>query len=71
VAAVAILFNVCARLAATWLGIMFLLWFIILHAPRVAAAVHNADEWTSAFVALAMGGASFIVAEGVRRKDAR
>jgi uncharacterized membrane protein len=50
------------RMAATWLGIMFLLWAVLLHAPRVAAALHNGDEWTSAFVALAMGGGALIVA---------
>ena len=50
-----------ARLAATWLGIMFLLWFVLLHIPR-AVTKNTRDEWNSAFVALAMAGASFIVA---------
>jgi uncharacterized membrane protein len=50
------------RLAATLLGIMFLLWVLVLHLPRVAAAPHNGNEWTSAFVALAMSGGAFIVA---------
>lgn len=50
-----------ARLASTWLGIMFLLWFVLLHIPR-AVARNTRDEWNSAFVALAMAGASFIVA---------
>jgi hypothetical protein len=41
---------------------MFLLWVVIVHAPRVAAAPHNANEWTSAFVALAMAGSAWSVA---------
>ena len=51
-----------ARLSATWLGIMFLLWVLVLHLPRVVGAPHNGDEWTSAFVALAMSGGAFLVA---------
>jgi uncharacterized membrane protein len=50
------------RLSATALGLMFFLWVVILHAPRVYASVYNADEWSSLFVALAMAGASFLVA---------
>jgi uncharacterized membrane protein YphA (DoxX/SURF4 family) len=50
------------RLAATLLGLMFLLWVVTLHAPRVYASLRNADEWSSLFVALAMAGASFLVA---------
>ena len=66
VAALAILVEKGGRLAATWLGIMFLLWVIVLHAPRVAAR-HSKDEWNSAFVALAFSGASFIVARTLPR----
>jgi hypothetical protein len=54
--------NIYARLAGFMLGVMFLLWVLVLHAPRAIAAMHNGDEWTSLFVALAMGGASFILA---------
>ena len=61
-AALAIVSGKRAQLAAALLGTMFLLWVPILHAPRVAAAIHNGDEWTSLFVALAMGGGSFIIA---------
>ena len=38
------------------LGFMFLLWVLVLHTPRVAANIHNGNEWNSAFVALAMSG---------------
>jgi uncharacterized membrane protein YphA (DoxX/SURF4 family) len=54
--------KILGRLAATFLGLMFFLWVVILHAPRVYASLHNADEWSSFFVALAMAGASFLIA---------
>jgi hypothetical protein len=54
------------------LGVMFLLWVVLLHGPRVAADLHNADEWSSAFIALAMCGGSWIVASHARLpRDAR
>jgi uncharacterized membrane protein len=60
--------GILARSAGIWLGVMFLLWVILLHAPRVLAKPHNADEWTSLFVAMCMAGCSFILAEGRRKK---
>jgi uncharacterized membrane protein len=57
-----IIANIKAHMAATLLGVMFLTWVFILHLPRVASAPHNGNEWTSAFVALAMGGGAWITA---------
>ncbi len=51
-----------ARPAGAMLGLMFLLWVLLLHLPRVLAHIHNRDELTSLFVALAFSGASFIFA---------
>ena len=51
------------RLAATLLGLMFFLWVAILHGPRVAADLHNPDGWNSLFVAVAMCGACWVLAE--------
>jgi uncharacterized membrane protein len=56
-------------LAATWLGIMFLLWVIVLHGPRVVAQPCNADELSSLLVALTMGGASFVVAQALKNNN--
>jgi len=50
------------RLAGILLGSMFLIWVVILHAPRVAGAMRNGDEVTSLFVCLAMSGVGFILA---------
>ena len=61
-AAVSIATTFAGRLGATLLGAMFFIWVVIVHAPRVAAASHDANEWTSLFVALAMCGGSWAVA---------
>jgi uncharacterized membrane protein YphA (DoxX/SURF4 family) len=52
------------RLAAIMLGVMFLLWFLLLHGPRVLSypRSHDPDEWSSAFIALAVCGGSWILA---------
>jgi uncharacterized membrane protein len=60
------------RWAAFLLGIMFLLWFLLLHSPRVMSAAHshNPNEWSSAFIALGMCGASWIIAsDSLRRRQ--
>lgn len=61
-AGASIALKILGRVAATFLGLMFFLWVVILHAPRVYASLHNADEWSSLFVALAMAGSSFLIA---------
>jgi len=66
-AAIAIASRIQARLGAALLGLMFLLWTVLLHAPRVFAHIHNKDELTSLFVALAMSGGSFIVEGAVSK----
>jgi uncharacterized membrane protein len=55
--------GISGRLAATGLGIMFLLWFVLLHIPLTIAFSKDGDKWSSMFVALAMSGASLIVAK--------
>ena len=49
-------------LAAFGLGIVFLLFVVTLHVPRVLAAPQSPDEWSSALIALGMCGASWILA---------
>jgi len=61
-AGLAIATHIFSRLASFLLGLMFFLWVVTLHAPRVMASSHNADELTSLFVALAFSGASFLLA---------
>lgn len=47
---------------ALGLGTIFLVFVLTLHAPRVLANPRSADEWSSALIALAMCGASWICA---------
>ncbi|MGI8509629.1 MAG: hypothetical protein ACR2MQ_09915 [Gemmatimonadaceae bacterium] len=61
-AAAAILSRMKAHLAAVLLGTMFGIWVLIVHSPRVALDPANRLEWTSLLVALAMCGASWVVA---------
>jgi uncharacterized membrane protein YphA (DoxX/SURF4 family) len=61
-AAIAIATKIAIRPAANLLGLMFFLWVVTLHAPRVAAALHNPDEWNSLFMCLAMSGICFVLA---------
>jgi uncharacterized membrane protein len=61
------------RWGATLIGAMFLLWFLVLHIPRAlglaaaagAGAPRNPNEWSSAFIALAMCGGSWICAKAL------
>lgn len=51
-----------ARLGGILLGVMFLIWVVTLHSPRVVHAITNGDEWASLLVAVAMAGGGLIVA---------
>lgn len=48
-------------LASGLLGIMFLLWVLLLHAPRAVGKMTVEPEWSSLFVALAVCGAAFTI----------
>src|SRR5690349_21175297 len=61
-AAAGILYKLLSRAAATMLGVMFFLFIVLLHTPRIIGSPNNGNEWTSGFVALAMCGGSWILA---------
>ncbi|HKV63005.1 MAG TPA: hypothetical protein VJO16_13900 [Candidatus Acidoferrum sp.] len=61
-AAIGILTKMLARPAATMLGVMFFLFVLLLHIPRVIGNSKDGNEWTSGFVALAMCGGAWILA---------
>jgi uncharacterized membrane protein len=50
------------RPAGTLLGVMFLLFVMMLHIPRIVTHARDGNEWTSGFVALAMCGGAWILA---------
>ena len=59
--------------AAFLLGTMFALWVLILHSPRVVIAFRSHDpnaqnEWSSAFIALAMCGGCWICARYAQQR---
>jgi len=59
------------RWAAALLGLMFLIWFLVLHAPRVLSYPRclDPDEWSSAFIALAVCGGAWILARSIPAKS--
>jgi uncharacterized membrane protein len=60
--AISFIIRKLTSLAGGLLGLMFLIWVLILHLPRVIAGIHTEPEWTSLFVALAFSGISFLIA---------
>lgn len=61
-AGLSILTGVLARIAALCAAAMFGSWVLILHIPRALAHLHEANEWTSVLIALAMCGGSLLIA---------
>ena len=57
--------NLKVRPAAIWLGIMYLIWVLTLHGPRAIAKLTAEPEWSSLFVALAVGGVAFCIYQRV------
>ena len=59
------------RPAGILLGILFFLFVVTLHIPRIAAHSRDGNEWTSGFVALAMCGGAWILASATSLEDKR
>src|SRR5438874_13067744 len=70
-AAAGILYKLMARPAATMLGVMFFLFVVLLHIPRIVGNAGNGNEWTSGFVALAMCGGAWILANAAPWRSAK
>jgi uncharacterized membrane protein len=66
-AALSIVVKKYSQLAATLLGAMILLFVVLLHIPRVAAAPHDRISWAVALRDLSFSGAAFAFA-GAQRK---
>jgi hypothetical protein len=66
-AGISLLLNRYVRLGAELLGLMFTLWVLVLHGPRVVAKPQVEAEWTSLFVALSMASVGFLFAGSARR----
>lgn len=66
VAGLAILANVQMRLAAVLAAVMYGSWVLIVHIPRVAAALHDPFEWNGIFVATSLCASALLVAASSR-----
>jgi uncharacterized membrane protein YphA (DoxX/SURF4 family) len=64
-AGLAILSGVLMRLAARLFAIMLSSWVLILHIPRVDAALDDRHEWTTLFIAIALTGIAWIMTGGL------
>jgi uncharacterized membrane protein len=58
----AVLSGVAIRLATVLVAAMFTSWVVVLHVPRLAAALGDPHEWATVFVALAFAGGAWIFA---------
>jgi len=67
-------FNFLQRWGAAYLGLMFAIWVFTLHLPRTVFGLyggsgpHSPDEWSSLFIAIALWGGLWVLADGVERK---
>ena len=73
---ISIALNVLLRWGAFGLGLMFGIWVLTLHLPRVLGlagipgAFHDADEWSSLFIAVALWGGLWAIARNTTRQNA-
>jgi uncharacterized membrane protein YphA (DoxX/SURF4 family) len=58
---VGIALPLTGRVASVLTGSMIFLWVILLHLPRALSDLHNANETTAVFEALAMSGIAFML----------
>jgi len=72
-AGLGIILNIKLRLAASLLGLMIFIWFLLLHIPRALADPRslNGNEIVSAFEALAFSCAAFILAGSNKKIDVK
>ena len=70
-AGLAILLGVLPRLGATLEALMVSTFVLTVHVPGLLGAPGDRDQWTELFVACAIAGAAFLVADSYRRSLAR
>jgi uncharacterized membrane protein YphA (DoxX/SURF4 family) len=59
-AGLAFLLRRWVRPAGLLLGLMYFSWVGIVHAPRIAQALHSGDEWNSGYLCLMMAGIALL-----------
>jgi uncharacterized membrane protein len=68
-AGTAIVLDRTARLAATLLGVMVFLFFLLVHIPQVAASPGDSHQWTYLTQAFTFSGIAFAVAASMPESD--
>src|SRR5262249_14831388 len=58
----AVLSGVVFRTATVLLAVMFTAWLVVLHVPRLLAALGDHHEWPTVFIGMAFTGAAWIFA---------
>ena len=66
--AVCLLLQMLISLSTGLLATMFFIWVLVLHLPRCIHNMHTEAEWTSLFVALAMGSTALMFAGAYSNK---
>jgi uncharacterized membrane protein len=61
-ATLSLLIGKAVRLSEALLALMFLLWVLILHLPRVIGNLGVEPEWTSLFICLGVSGIALLIA---------
>ncbi len=61
-AAASLLLQLVVHLSTLLLAIVFFVWVLVLHLPRCINNMHTEAEWTSLFVAFAMGSTALMFA---------
>lgn len=67
-AAAAFLSGRLASMAALSLSVLFGIFVLTVHTPRILGKLHDGNEWTSGLVAVGMCGCSLILAEALERR---
>lgn len=70
-AGLAVLSGVLARLAARLVALMYLVFALIVHLPRVLAAPASAGAWSENGVNLLLVGAAWVLADSLAGQQAR
>ena len=68
-AALSLLLRIKVEWSMLLLGTMFLIWVIVLHAPRSITKLTDANEWASLHIALLLSGISFYISGKTYKSD--
>ena len=71
VAGLSFAFHILERWAAIGIGLMFAIWVVTLHVPRtlgfygIPNALHDPNEWSSLFIAIALCGGPWAISQNI------